>query len=781
MKITRLQRLKGYRIFRDFSWPNAGLPDFARFNVIYGWNGSGKTSLSNLFRQIQLKERVTEGDVEILVDQIRVSGSTFDTAALPAVRVFNRDTVSRNIFDVPNQQFPPVFFLGEDSVEKQKRIVELKKKLESHLKEQARGEHKQTGATTALDTHCSEQAKAIKNLLTVAGGGPFNNYNAANYKAAIQRIAETNPVPVALTDAQRDKYLSSKNGQPLDRLEELTIEFPDITTLTSRTLRILEQSIVSTVLTSLTENPVVASWVNTGLSLHTGSNATDTCHFCDQPLPADRIGQLEGHFNDAFKQFQSDIDSLISDIGIARDFTRTLQHPSKNSLYPHLRTNYTTAVSNVQSQTGIVNLYFDALRNALTAKKEEPFKNIELMPFFTNPVPPSEPSSTLEKIFQAVIAGTATLSSLAGKSAFDKLNELIKQHNRHTEDFDKTVASARTALAQDEVLKSFKEWQTKSTDVQSAGDQINSARTDVKNVKAGIAALESEVLQHRRPADELNREVAAYLGRDELRFDVEQNGYRIMRNGQPASHLSEGERTAIAFLYFLKSLSGTDFDISTGIVVIDDPVSSLDANSLFSAFGFMKHRTSSPGQLFVLTHNFTFFRQIRNWYYNLQGQKKDDISKRPARFYMLSQKYDNGQRSATIEVLDPFLHQYESEYHYLFKRVYEEAQKPNGQGLETYYGMSNIARRLLESFLAFRVPERQGELYQKLEAVQYDQATKTRILRFLHTYSHFDQIAEPDHDLSALSETPAIMRDVLALIEGVDAAHHLSMVSLVNP
>jgi len=195
MKITRLQRLRGYRIFRDFSWPNAGLPDFARFNVIYGWNGSGKTSLSNLFRQIQRKERVTEGDVEILVDETRVSGSTFDMAALPAVRVFNRDTVSRNIFDMPNQQFPPVFFLGEDSVEKQKRIVELKVKLENHLKEQARGEHRQAGATTALDTHCSEQAKAIKNLLTVAGGGPFNNYNAANYKAAVQRVAEKKPTP----------------------------------------------------------------------------------------------------------------------------------------------------------------------------------------------------------------------------------------------------------------------------------------------------------------------------------------------------------------------------------------------------------------------------------------------------------------------------------------------------------------------------------------------------------------------------------------------------------
>ena len=102
--------------------------------------------------------------------------------------------------------------------------------------------------------------------------------------------------------------------------------------------------------------------------------------------------------------------------------------------------------------------------------------------------------------------------------------------------------------------------------------------------------------QHRRPAEELNKELASYLGRDELRFDVEQNGYKIMRGAQPALHLSDGERTSIAFLYFLKSLKATDFDLESGIVVIDDPVSSLDANSLFSAFGYMKARTAAAGQ-----------------------------------------------------------------------------------------------------------------------------------------------------------------------------------------
>jgi wobble nucleotide-excising tRNase len=234
-------------------------------------------------------------------------------------------------------------------------------------------------------------------------------------------------------------------------------------------------------------------------------------------------------------------------------------------------------------------------------------------------------------------------------------------------------------------------------------------------------------------------------------------------------------------MYFLKSLEASDFDLKSGVVVIDDPVSSLDANSIYSAFGFMKHRTAKVGQLFVLTHNFTFFRQVLNWFRHLPGQNKKDVSLRPARYFMLSCETDQGRRSAVIKLLDRFLHEYESEYHYLFKRVVEESERPLGQGLENYYAAPNIARRVLESFLAFRIPDVPGELYDRLEAVDFDQAKKTRILRFLHTYSHMLQVPDVSHDLSLLSEAPAILKDLLDLLESADAHHFRRMLAIVRP
>src|SRR6266849_407496 len=134
--ITRINRIKKHRVFKDFSWPNE-LQDFGRFNLIYGWNGSGKTTLSNLFRNIERRDTVREGEVEFHVDGKSLLGSALTpTTALPVVRVFNRDYVNTTVF-ATQSSINPIFFLGEHSVEKQKQIETLKETLNKETKDLA--------------------------------------------------------------------------------------------------------------------------------------------------------------------------------------------------------------------------------------------------------------------------------------------------------------------------------------------------------------------------------------------------------------------------------------------------------------------------------------------------------------------------------------------------------------------------------------------------------------------------------------------------------------------
>jgi wobble nucleotide-excising tRNase len=52
--IKSIQRLRKFGVFEDFS-KTAGLSDFLDKNIIYGWNYSGKTTLSRLFAMLGSK------------------------------------------------------------------------------------------------------------------------------------------------------------------------------------------------------------------------------------------------------------------------------------------------------------------------------------------------------------------------------------------------------------------------------------------------------------------------------------------------------------------------------------------------------------------------------------------------------------------------------------------------------------------------------------------------------------------------------------------------------
>jgi len=107
------------------------------------------------------------------------------------------------------------------------------------------------------------------------------------------------------------------------------------------------------------------------------------------------------------------------------------------------------------------------------------------------------------------------------------------------------------------------------------------------------------------------------------------NTYEVIReNGEVAENLSEGERNFIAFLYFYHLVRGSrsSDEVKDKIVVIDDPVSSMDSTALFLVSSIVREMVNVcrnnteyknpkvPGdyikQIFILTHNVYFHREI---------------------------------------------------------------------------------------------------------------------------------------------------------------------------
>lgn len=755
MKLTRIARLR-LRVFRDFVWPTE-LHPFAQFNVIYGWNGSGKTTLSSLFSFLEKKTALLEGEAALEIDgTTKVAGSDFASAQLPQVRVFNRDFISATLSQTGG--IAPIYFLGEDSIEKQAQVEQLKKELATIDAALHTAHAEKSKAESNLDDFCKDKSKFIKELLTTSNSQAYNNYDKRNLRRSVVAMDEHQAAAAILSDEQKAQLHSQKNAQLKPLVGKVVAPSIELDALISEVDTLLGRSVVAQTIDELTSVPRLAGWVQEGLDLHSGEHASETCRFCQQPLQSARRAALEAHFNDAFAGFHKDLFALLSKLKAAKKTVASLPLPDVfrfyEALVPEVSPAYAIALT-AQAETQAV---LDSLIVSVEAKRDQPF---------------------IPTAIQA--QATAKPSSIADSVA--AFNVIVEKHNCISAEFSASVDSACKMLETSYVAEVHTEFVRLSNAIKAATNELDSTKATQTGIQEQIQELERAILEHRRPADELTAELSAYLGRDELSFEVKGTGYALTRSGQYVAHMSDGERTAIAFLYFLKSLQDRKFDLKNGIVVIDDPVSSLDDNALFSAFGYMKDRTKDAGQLFILTHSFSFFRLVRNWFHYLPGQRnKKRIEDRPARFFLLrTRRHGDGSRTSDLGDIDPLLADYESEYQYLFKRVYEEAHRKDVVQLEHHYGMPNIARRLIEAFLAFRFPEMSGDLGPRLERVDFDNAKKTRILRLLNTYSHARAITEPGHDLYLLAEIQPVLLDTLQMMVSVDRAHYEGMLKLVAP
>lgn len=757
MKLTRISKLR-HRVFRDFTWPST-LEDLGRFNVIYGWNGSGKTTLSSLLALLEEKTPLGEGEIELLFDgTTKVTGAQIATARLPDVRVFNRDFIAATLASTGG--IAPIYFLGEDSVEKQKALEVRRSELAAAEEAVATARADEARAAEKLDDFCVAQAKVIKALLTTGHSAAYNNYDKRKLKQAAQALTPESAKAALLDDDEKALLRSQKDAQPKPTIEKVSAPPLDLAGLAKEVEALVGRSVVAQTLDELTADPSLAAWVQRGLHLHSGAQASDTCRFCQQPLAPARRAALEAHFNDAFARFQNELGALLARLTAARQSLGALRLPEPARFYDALAPDVTFANEAVSVAVRESLAALDGLIARVETKRASPFA----------PMPPAESLAPPPSI----------------RDALAPLNALVAQHDETSAAFRASVERACKKLEQAYVAEVHADFAALENAVQAAEQALAARRARSAEIRGQIEEIERAVLEHRRPAEELTEELRTYLGRDELRFEVRGQGYALTRNGQPVTHLSEGERTSISFLYFLKTLEDKKLDLAQSLVVIDDPVASLDANALSSAFAYMKERTRRAGQLILLTHSFVFLRLVKSWFHQLEHQRSPYPAQRPARFFQLrARRHSDGARSSELGELDPLLREHDSEYEYLFKRVLEEAQRTNVESLEQHYGLPSVARRLLEAFLAFRAPETAGEdLGARLDGVAakhgYDAAKKTRLLRLLDRPAHASAIGDPERDLSLLAEIQPVLRDLLELIHTVDPDHYEGLKRLLS-
>ena len=166
--------------------------------------------------------------------------------------------------------------------------------------------------------------------------------------------------------------------------------------------------------------------------------------------------------------------------------------------------------------------------------------------------------------------------------------------------------------------------------------------------------------------------------------------------------LSEGERTAVSFCYFLTQLAAEGRKLEDLVLVIDDPISSLDTAARTYAFSLMTRMTKKCAQVIVLTHNTSFMNMVKREFQNLHRRDENKWGKALLSLECRTSGVGD-ERVTSLVQMHKLLVNYDSEYHYLFHLVSNAATTGETDKL---FLLPNATRKLLEMFATFCSPGR---------------------------------------------------------------------------
>ena len=100
--IKKINKIKNLGlVFSDYTWndnlSDYQLPEFKRYNLIYGWTGSGKTTLSKLFSVIESGDVKNIPNLEYEVEDCENNKYKQGESFNKKIRVFNQDYIKNNL------------------------------------------------------------------------------------------------------------------------------------------------------------------------------------------------------------------------------------------------------------------------------------------------------------------------------------------------------------------------------------------------------------------------------------------------------------------------------------------------------------------------------------------------------------------------------------------------------------------------------------------------------------------------------------------------------------
>jgi len=744
----------------------AKVAEFNKYNIIYGYNGSGKTSLSRALRFLETRKippyigngievalSTDTGDLNFKLDNI--------ADCHEKIMVFNTDFIWDNIKWSTNNM-EGIATIGsehEDDFNKLKFLKEKQAKLKIEIyggieKDSSGKDKKIKGlkkevdeAKAGKDNFLTDKAKEVKNQPWNKDTG-FNKTKLEGYIRKAEGVVSLSDEQFKenLKNAQANRSLPTINSfiNPCSK-EKLKDALTEIITN-------LEKSVSITKITRLKESQELETFVKQIFRGHIEQGKA--CPVCGEEITSDKYLELKNHFSTESEELEKELLRLECYL----DGTQFSLPDAP--IEERIHESYYNADS--WSEYNIKKEEFISARETIKIKISDKIKNIEV-----------------PLVHEININELLTKYDLLEK-AFLVVRDLINQHNTFTTNQETQRGDAEEVLKLNFAVNCRDGYQVLSDEFDSKQAVFDEAEKEFKKLPEEINEIETRISQYGKSETKINWYLKSYLGHDNLNVKLKNNAYVISRNGSTSnSPLSEGEKTALAFCYFITKLDKED--LGSFIVVVDDPISSLDARHLHYAFNFMKKHIAGANQVFVFTHNFAFFKECKKslgkadkWVKDVTNPKVQNRIDGNQKLFYISKEGN----VSYLEDIPEILKRHESEYHFFAEQLFEASK---GSDIDCYM-LANACRKVLETFLYFKCPSNSDSIADKFESVlkqipdekkegEYDVHAKSKE-RLVQIESHGDNIDKllglEDATLMSMGDT---VEFVLNFIEKADKCH----------
>lgn len=613
--INQIQLLRNIGQFKEVN--GSGIPAFDKLTLIYAENGRGKTTLASILRSlgtgnpVHIAERTrlgTRQNPHIVIDCIGGPPvATFENNAwnrlLPCISIFDDVFVEENIFsglsvESEHRQNINELIIGAQG-------IRLNSEMQRHVAQ--------------IEVH-NAALRTKGALIPAVERGAFG----VDDFCALPVIADIDAAILAaernLTAARQQDNV--RNAQLFQMLDLPTIDPDEIDALLQRGLPAVEAESATAVQAHLaTLGAGGGDWVSVGLSR---IDQRTTCPFCAQDISSSAlIGYYRVFFGDAYRSLKQGVATAVSETDRLHGSTATSQFERSVRVWDQQRIFWSqfSEVPAIALDTAAVEVSWRAARDAalvaLRAKLAAPLDAQRL------------PNATREVINAYNIHRQAVRDLSARLQVVNAALRIVQEQ---------AAAGNQAALAGDiarlKATRSRHSTATAALCTDYLAEKTAKTATEALRDAAKVALCQYQTTVY--PA--YNAEINEYLRRFNAGFRIENISsvntragtsctYNILINashiavagGTPApgapsfrNTLSSGDRNSLALAFFFTSID-RDPALADRIIVIDDPMTSLDEHRALTTAQEVRRLTERVAQVIVLSHNKPFLCRV--WEY----------------------------------------------------------------------------------------------------------------------------------------------------------------------